>query len=65
MSFSISASESSIPELRIRAFRAVDDFESCMKFRLGHLGVLEAFGFKLSSATEEWMFNPDTYVIVI
>lgn len=65
MSFSISASESSIPELRIRAFRAVDDFESCMKFRLGHLGVLGAFGFKLSSATEEWMFHPDTYVIVI
>jgi hypothetical protein len=65
MSIDLSSIEKRIPELRIRAFRAIDDFESCKRFRSGHLGVLEAFGFKLSSASEEWMFDKKTYVIVI
>ena len=43
----------------------MDDLESCMRFREGHLGVLEAFGFKLTSSTEEWMFDPGTHVIII
>lgn len=65
MSYNINSPEKHLSEISIRSFRAVDDLESCMRFREGHLGVLEAFGFKLTSSTEEWMFDPGTHVIII
>lgn len=65
MGYNINSPEKHLSEISIRSFRAVDDLESCMRFREGHLGVLEAFGFKLTSSTEEWMFDPGTHVIII
>lgn len=51
--------------IKIRAFRAVDDNESCQKFVEGHMRVLKNFGITMiTSANVEWFTDPDTYVIV-
>jgi hypothetical protein len=52
-------------QIRVRAFRAIDDFDSCKKFEEGHRNVLENLGVKLiTSANIDWFFNPDVFVIV-
>jgi hypothetical protein len=50
----------------LRAFRAIDDPESCHKFIDGHERVLSSIGIKkISSSKEDWMFNPAAYVLVV
>lgn len=52
--------------LRIRAFRAIDDIESCEKFSEGHTDVLKSYGIKkVTSANTEWFHNPGVYVILV
>lgn len=52
-----------VNEIKIRAFRAVDERDACMKFAEGHSNVLNAYGVtKVTSASNEWMDNPDVYV---
>lgn len=52
--------------LRIRAYRAIDDYASCEKFAEGHTEVLISYGIKqVSSANSEWFLNPGVYVIVL
>lgn len=51
--------------LTIRAFRATDEPETCQQYLAGHRSVLEAFGIQnVSTNTEKWCSDPDTYVIV-
>lgn len=53
-------------EIRIRAFRAIDDRETCVKYILGHQKVLENHGIQnVTSSVAEWMFNPAVFVIVV
>lgn len=53
-------------EIRIRAFRAIDDPETCNKFIDGHRTVLEYHGvFKVTSSNNEWAQNPAVFVIVV
>jgi hypothetical protein len=53
-------------EIRIRAFRATDDFETCLKFYEGHKRVLEGRGIgQVTSSTAEWMYMPSVFVIVV
>jgi len=53
-------------EIRIRAFRAVDDPETCQKFIDGHKSVLEYHGIiKVTSSNNEWANNPAVFVIVV
>ena len=53
-------------EIRIRAFRAVDDPETCRKFIDGHRTVLEYHGvMKVTSSNDEWAQNPAVFVIVV
>jgi len=53
-------------EVRIRAFRATDDSETCLKFILGHQKVLENHGIhNVTSSTLEWMYSPAVFVIVV
>jgi hypothetical protein len=53
-------------EIRIRAFRATEDSETCIKFILGHQKVLENHGIHhVTSSTLEWMYNPAVFVIVV
>ncbi len=51
--------------IKIRAFRAIDEFETCQKFVEGHMRILKVFGITMiTSANIEWFMDPLTYVIV-
>jgi len=51
---------------KIRAFRAIDDLESCKRFADGHKNVLLDYGItKVTTAKTEWFFNPGVYVMVV
>jgi hypothetical protein len=51
--------------VRIRAFQAINDLESCQKFVEGHMKVLKIFGITMiTSANIEWFMDPSTYVLI-
>lgn len=51
--------------IRIRAFRATDEPETCEKFIEGHIRVLKSFKITMiTSAKAEWIEDPNTYVLV-
>ena len=53
-------------DIRIRAFRAVDDLETCRKFIEGHRKVLTIYGIEnITTNTEDWMFRRSIFVIVV
>lgn len=55
-----------ISEIRIRAFRATDDPETCQKFIFGHRKVLENHGIeKVTSSTDAWMYDTSVFVVVV
>src|SRR4051812_42586328 len=48
-----------------RAFKAVDELETCVKFLQGHVKVLEDYGItNITTNNALWMTNPSIYVIV-
>jgi hypothetical protein len=52
--------------LDIRAFRAVDDIESCKLFATGHANVLLDYGVtKVTSSKNDWFQNPNVYVVLV
>lgn len=52
--------------LQLRAFKALDDQESCEKFLQGHGAILSSIGVnKVTSSKATWMENPGTYVLVV
>lgn len=54
------------PVVRLRAFRAIDEPETCHKFMLGHMQVLKNFGIEMiTSAKDEWFSNPDVFVFIV
>jgi len=54
------------PEVRLRAFRAVDEPATCELFIEGHTHVLTAIGVtKVTSSKHEWTKNPDAFVMVV
>ena len=54
------------PEVRIRAFRAIDEPETCRLFVEGHAEVLSSIGIKkVTSSKHEWTTNPAVFVIVV
>lgn len=53
-------------ELRIRAFRATDDPETCNRFIEGHRKVLEHHGIsKVTSSTDTWATSRAVFVVVV
>ncbi len=53
-------------EIRIRAFRAIDDPETCLKFIYGHRRVLSIYGIEnITTNSDDWMFNPSIFVIAV
>ena len=55
-----------ITDVRIRAFRVTDDYDSCQKFIEGHRKVLEYHGIKkVTSANIAWANNPSVFVIAV
>jgi hypothetical protein len=54
------------PEVRLRAFRAIDDPETCNKFVEGHMKVLTSIGVKkVTSSNNAWMYNPSSFVLIV
>lgn len=52
--------------IRIRAFRATDDPETCLKFIEGHRRVLEIYGItNITTNTQDWMYRKSIFVIVV
>jgi hypothetical protein len=52
--------------IRIRAFRATDDEETCEKFLAGHTAVLTNIGVqKVTSLKAGWISNPAAFVLII
>ena len=55
-----------ITEIRIRAFRAIDDYETCLKYISGHRHVLAIYGIEnITTNTNSWIYNPAIFVIVV
>jgi hypothetical protein len=54
------------PEVRLRAFRAIDDPETCALFVEGHKHVLTSIGVtKVTSSKNEWTTNPAAFVMIV
>lgn len=52
--------------IKIRAFRAIDDYDACQRFIVGHQKVLENIGVKkVTSSKNEWAENPAAFVIIV
>ena len=48
-----------VTEVRIRAFRAIDEPETCHRFIEGHKKILENHGInKVTSSNNEWVKTP-------
>lgn len=55
-----------IPVVRLRAFRAINEPETCQKFIEGHKHVLANFGIEMiTSAKNDWIENPGVIVLVV
>jgi hypothetical protein len=54
------------PEVRMRAFRAIDEPNTCEKFIKGHTEVLTSIGVtKVTSSKNGWAKNPAVFVIIV
>jgi hypothetical protein len=54
------------PHLKLRAFRAIDEPDTCNLFVEGHTNVLTSIGVtKVTSSKNEWQSNPAAFVIVV
>ena len=52
--------------IHIRAFRVIDDEDSCLRYIAGHRKVLESYGVtKVTSGSTNWMGDPNTYAIIV
>jgi len=55
-----------IPQIRLRAFRAIDEPQTCALFIEGHTRVLTSIGItKVTSSKNQWSENPGAFVIVV
>ena len=55
-----------VPEVRLRAFRAIDEPETCELFIQGHTHVLTSIGVtKVTSSKNEWTKNPAAFVLIV
>ena len=51
--------------IRLRAFRAVDEEDSCYEFANGHKKVLEGFNLgNITTNNVSWAYNPNVYVVM-
>ncbi|ASU36462.1 hypothetical protein [Mucilaginibacter xinganensis] len=54
------------PRVRLRAYRAIDEPDTCELFIKGHTAVLTSIGVtKVTSSKNEWALNPAVFVIIV
>lgn len=52
--------------LRIRAFRAIEDYQSCKRFSDGHEHVLDSYKIpKIATTDTSWFKNPSVFAIIV
>src|SRR3954452_8584588 len=55
-----------ITDIRIRAFRATEEPETCRRYIQGHRKVLSIYGIEnITTNTDDWMYNPSIFVIAV
>ena len=55
-----------VTEVRIRAFRADEEPETCLRFIEGHRKILDNHGInKVTSSNNEWIANPAVFVVAV
>ncbi len=55
-----------VTEIRIRAFRATDDYNTCLKFFDGHKKVLENHGItNVISSNLDWAYKSSVFIVVV
>ena len=53
-------------DIRIRAFRATHDRDTCLRFIEGHKKVLSIYGLEnISTNVDSWIYNPSIFVVVV
>jgi len=58
--------DNSIPIVRLRAFRAIDEPNTCDLFVKGHEHILKSIGVtKVTSSKNEWTSNPTAFVLIV
>ncbi|WP_214073821.1 hypothetical protein [Mucilaginibacter sp. dw_454] len=58
--------DKAVPEVRLRAFRAIDEPKTCALFVEGHANVLSSIGIKkVTSSQNGWTTNPAVFVIIV
>lgn len=51
--------------LIFKAFKAIDNIDACMKFKDGHVQVLEDYGItNITTNNDLWMKNPNMYCVI-
>jgi hypothetical protein len=51
--------------MKIRAFRAIDEFDTCLKYKEHHVNVLRDYGItNVTSSNDEWIQNPNMYCVI-
>jgi hypothetical protein len=52
-------------KLKFRAFRAIDDNETCLRYVEGHVNILKDYGVtNVTSSKNEWIYNPSIYCVI-
>src|ERR1700710_210039 len=51
---------------KFRTFRAIDEPETCQRYKEGHVKVLVDYGItNITSNNDEWMNNPNIYCVIV
>lgn len=52
-------------KLNFRAFRAINEYDTCLLYKTGHVNVLKDYGItNVTSNNDEWMHNPNMYCVI-
>ena len=52
-------------QINIRAFRAINEYETCLKYMTNHVNVLKDYGItNVTSSNDEWIKNPNMYCVI-
>ena len=52
-------------EINIRAFRAINEYDTCMKYKEEHINVLKDYGISnVTSSNNDWIHNPNMFCVI-
>ena len=52
-------------KIKIRAFKAINEYNTCIKYKEHHIAVLKDYGItNVTSSNDDWIKNPNMYCII-